>query len=120
MIWLIVLGLILALFLGAWIIGQVMGFILMLVLAGIIGALVGSWLNYKGGVIFSVAAGLIGAVLGTAVANIFNLPQFPELFNLPLLWTTAGAAAVTAVGKVVMPDARQQARIGRIGRKMLR
>jgi uncharacterized membrane protein YeaQ/YmgE (transglycosylase-associated protein family) len=120
MIWLILLGVVLAVILGLALIKSIIGFILMLVLAGIIGTLVGSWLKYRGGVIFSVAAGLIGAVLGTAVANIFNLPQWPELFNLPLLWTTAGAAVVTAVGKVVMPDERQQARIGRIGRKMLR
>jgi len=118
MIWLIILGVILAIAIGAWLIGQVIGFVLMLVLAGIIGAAVGSLLNYKGGVIFSVAAGLIGAVVGTVLAKILHLPTFPELFNLPLLWTTVGAAAVTAVGKVVMPNDRR--RLGGGTRGLLR
>ena len=57
------------------------------------------------------SAVIVAALIHAACAN----PHAP-----PSPGTTAGAAVVTAVGKVVMPDERQQKRIGRIGRKMLR
>jgi hypothetical protein len=106
MIWLVILGAILAVVIAAWLISSVIGFILMLVLAGIIGAATGSLLNYKSGLLFSVGAGLVGAVVGTIIANILNLPGFLgfELFNLPVLWTALGSALVVGVAKVVAPN----------------
>lgn len=112
MIWLIILGAILAVVVAMWVISSVIGLILFLVLAGIIGALMSSWLNYRGGVLFSVGAGLAGAAVGTIIANILNLPGFLgfELFNVPLLWTALGSALVVGAAKVVAP--KENRRLG--------
>jgi uncharacterized membrane protein YeaQ/YmgE (transglycosylase-associated protein family) len=118
MIWLIILGAILALVVAFWLIGQVIGFILMLALAGIIGAAIGSLLNYRGGILFSIGAGLAGAVIGTVIANLLGMPKFLTLWNLPILWTVVGAAAVVAAAKVVMPGDRR--RLGGGSRELLR
>jgi uncharacterized membrane protein YeaQ/YmgE (transglycosylase-associated protein family) len=114
MIWLVILGAILAIALTIWLLSSVIGFVigigLMLVLGGVIGAAMGSLLNYKRGILFSVGAGLVGAVVGTVIANILNMPGFLgfELFNLPVLWTALGSALgsalVVGVAKVVAPN----------------
>jgi uncharacterized membrane protein YeaQ/YmgE (transglycosylase-associated protein family) len=108
-IFLILIALLLAIIVAGFIIKSLVGLALMLLVAGLIGALAGSWLNYKGGFLFSIGAGLIGAVVGTIIANILHLPKFPELFNLPLLWTVAGSVIVVAAAKVVAPrgDSKQ-------------
>jgi uncharacterized membrane protein YeaQ/YmgE (transglycosylase-associated protein family) len=117
MIWLAILGAILAVVIAFWLISSVIGFILMLVLAGIIGAAMGSLLNYKGGLLFSVGAGLVGAVVGTIIANILNMPGFLgfELFNLPVLWTAVGSALVVGVAKVVAPNENRRLGSGTSG-----
>ena len=110
MIWLVILGAILAIALTVWLLSSVIGFVigigLMLVLGGVIGAAMGALLNYKRGILFSVGAGLVGAVVGTVIANILNMPGFLgfELFNLPVLWTALGSAIVVGVAKVVAPN----------------
>lgn len=101
---LLILGLILAVLIGLFLVKTLIGFALMLVLAGLIGAAAQSVLGSRRGVIFSVGAGLVGAVVGTVLANVLGLPKFPELFNLPLLWTAIGSAAVVGVAKVVAPE----------------
>ncbi|MGD9894656.1 MAG: hypothetical protein AB7R89_31625 [Dehalococcoidia bacterium] len=114
MIWLVILGAILAIALTVWLLSSVIGFVigigLMLVLGGVIGAAMGSLLNYKRGILFSVGAGLIGAVVGTIIANILNMPGFLgfELFNLPVLWTALGSALVVGIAKVVAPNENRQ------------
>ncbi|MGH2588054.1 MAG: hypothetical protein ACRDJE_24300 [Dehalococcoidia bacterium] len=108
MIWLVILAAVPAVVVGVWVISQVMGLILMLALAGIIGAAMGSLLNYKGSLLFSVGAGLAGAVLGTVFANILDVPKFLTLWNLPVLWTAIGAAAVVGIAKVVTPDNKER------------
>jgi uncharacterized membrane protein YeaQ/YmgE (transglycosylase-associated protein family) len=100
---LLILALILAVVIGFWVVKSVLGLVLMIALAGLIGWAAQSLLGYRRGSLFSIGAGLLGAVLGTVLANILNAPKFPELFNLPLLWTAVGAAAVVAVAKVVAP-----------------
>lgn len=100
---LVILGLILAVLVGFWILQSILGLALMIALAGVIGWGAQSVLGYRRGALFSIGAGLLGAVLGTVLANILNAPKFPELFNLPLLWTIVGSAVVVAVAKVVAP-----------------
>lgn len=100
---LLILALILAVIVGFWVIKSVLGLVLMLALAGLIGWAAQSLLGYRRGSLFSIGAGLVGAVLGTVLANILHAPKFPELFNLPLLWTAVGSIAVVAVAKVVAP-----------------
>jgi uncharacterized membrane protein YeaQ/YmgE (transglycosylase-associated protein family) len=101
---LIILGLVLAVVVGFWILQSVLGLVLMIALAGLIGWGAQAVLGYRRGALFSIGAGLLGAVLGTVLANILNAPKFPELFNLPLLWTIIGSALVVGVAKVVAPS----------------
>ena len=116
MIWLLLLALILAVVIGAWVIGKLVGLILMLVLAGIIGAAMGSVLKYKGGMLYSVGAGLVGAVIGTVIANILGVPKFVTIAHLPIFWTAIGAALVVAATKLVAPnEARSRLRGGNRG-----
>jgi uncharacterized membrane protein YeaQ/YmgE (transglycosylase-associated protein family) len=102
-IWVVLLALILAIVVGAWVVGKLVGLVLMIVLAGVIGAAMGSLLKYKGGLLYSVGAGLVGAVVGTVIANILGAPKLLTIANLPILWTVVGAALVVVATKVVMP-----------------
>ncbi len=119
MIWLVVLALLLAVAVGAWLIGQLIGLVLMLVLAGVIGAAMGALLKYKGSFLFSIGAGLAGAVLGTVIANVLDVPKFLTLWHLPVFWTAIGAALVVAAAKVIAPT-EQHGRIRGGNRGLLR
>ena len=119
MIWVVLLAVILAIAIGAWVVGKLIGLVLMLALAGVIGAVMGSVLKYRGGFLYSIGAGLVGAVLGTIIANVLGAPKLLTLWNLPVLWTAIGAAIVVAATKVVMP-AEGPRRLGGGSRGLLR
>ena len=118
-IFLFLFAVLIAVVVGIWLVGKLVGIALMLLLAGLIGAGAQSVLGYRGGFLFSIGAGLVGAVLGTILANVLNAPKFPELFNLPLLWSMVGAIGVVAAAKVVAPR-EDRRRLGRSDRGLLR
>jgi uncharacterized membrane protein YeaQ/YmgE (transglycosylase-associated protein family) len=115
---LFLLALLLAVIVGLFVIKAVVGFAIMVLLAGLIGAAAKHWVGYRGGFLYSIGAGLLGAVVGTVFANLLNAPKWPELYNLPLLWTAVGAVAVSLVAKVVTP-LTHRARLGSGDRRAL-
>jgi uncharacterized membrane protein YeaQ/YmgE (transglycosylase-associated protein family) len=119
MIWVVLIALILAIAIGAWVVGKLIGLVLMLALAGIIGAAMGSLLKYKGGFLYSIGAGLVGAVIGTIIANVLGAPKLLTLWNLPVFWTAIGAAVVVAATKLILP-ADGTRRLGGGSRGLLR
>ena len=119
MIFLILIALLLAVIAGFWLVGQLVGLVLTLFIAGLIGAAAGSWLKYKGGMLFSIGAGLVGAVVGTVLANVLNMPKLLTIADLPILWTVVGSLAVVGAAKVIAPrsDSRQ---LGKSNQGLLR
>jgi uncharacterized membrane protein YeaQ/YmgE (transglycosylase-associated protein family) len=107
MIFLFLIGLVLAIVVGFWLIGQLVGLAIMLLIAGLIGALAQSVLKYNGGFLFSIGAGLVGAALGAIAAKLLGLPSLLVLGGLPVVWATVGSLAVVAAAKVVNGDGRR-------------
>ncbi len=97
---LILIILLLAVVLVAWIIKTIVGLALFLAVAGLAGWAAQRFVGYDGGFGFTFISGLIGGVVGIIIQKALGAPSLIAIGGLPLLWTLLGSVIVVGVAKL--------------------
>lgn len=96
-----ILALILVLVLLSKLITLAASLAMLLLVALLAGVIANQIVKYNNGLTFTFISGVLGAVVGVILQKILGGPTVPEIANVPLLWTIAGAVIVAFVAKLV-------------------